>query len=121
MRDTTERPEAVEAGTVKLVGTNKETIIKEVETLKEVRENPEKPLVAIIGGVKVDDKLPAALALSKVADKVLVGGKIASELKNRHDLPENLLLADLTEDQEDITVETVAKWTPIISSAHMVL
>ena len=29
MRDTTERPEAVDAGTVKLVGTNKEVIIKE--------------------------------------------------------------------------------------------
>ncbi|WP_255434090.1 non-hydrolyzing UDP-N-acetylglucosamine 2-epimerase [Carboxylicivirga sp. M1479] len=29
MRDTTERPEAVEAGTVKLVGTNKDLIIKE--------------------------------------------------------------------------------------------
>ncbi len=33
MRDTTERPEALEAGTVKLVGTNKEKIIKEVEKL----------------------------------------------------------------------------------------
>ncbi|MCF7530049.1 non-hydrolyzing UDP-N-acetylglucosamine 2-epimerase [Neisseria lisongii] len=33
MRDTTERPEAVEAGTVKLVGTNKDTIIKEVKLL----------------------------------------------------------------------------------------
>ena len=33
MRDTTERPEAVEAGTVKLVGTNKETIIKEAQKL----------------------------------------------------------------------------------------
>jgi UDP-N-acetylglucosamine 2-epimerase (non-hydrolysing) len=30
MRDTTERPEAVEAGTVKLVGTNKEKIVKEI-------------------------------------------------------------------------------------------
>jgi UDP-N-acetylglucosamine 2-epimerase (non-hydrolysing) len=29
MRDTTERPEAVEAGTVVLVGTNKEAIINE--------------------------------------------------------------------------------------------
>ena len=28
MRDTTERPEAVEAGTVKLVGSDKETIIQ---------------------------------------------------------------------------------------------
>jgi len=33
MRDTTERPEAVDAGTVKLVGTNKQTIIDAVERL----------------------------------------------------------------------------------------
>jgi len=33
MRDTTERPEAVEAGTVKLVGTNKEVIVKEAQSL----------------------------------------------------------------------------------------
>ncbi len=35
MRDTTERPEALEAGTVMLVGTNKETIIKNVSKLLE--------------------------------------------------------------------------------------
>ena len=33
MRDTTERPEAVEAGTVKLVGTDKRKIVDGVETL----------------------------------------------------------------------------------------
>ncbi|QNW98083.1 UDP-N-acetylglucosamine 2-epimerase (non-hydrolyzing) [Acinetobacter seifertii] len=33
MRDTTERPEAVKAGTVKLVGTDKNTLIKEAQTL----------------------------------------------------------------------------------------
>jgi len=33
MRDTTERPEAVEAGTVKLVGTNPQTIVSEVDQL----------------------------------------------------------------------------------------
>jgi len=33
MRDTTERPEAIEAGTVKLVGTNKELIINETQKL----------------------------------------------------------------------------------------
>lgn len=35
MRDTTERPEALEAGTVKLVGTDYDKIIKEVSTLIE--------------------------------------------------------------------------------------
>lgn len=39
MRDTTERPEAVEAGTVKLVGTNKQVIVDEVEKLLNDREH----------------------------------------------------------------------------------
>jgi UDP-N-acetylglucosamine 2-epimerase (non-hydrolysing) len=33
MRDATERPEALEAGTVKLVGTNADMIIKEAQKL----------------------------------------------------------------------------------------
>nr|WP_199898590.1 UDP-N-acetylglucosamine 2-epimerase [Prolixibacter bellariivorans] len=33
MRDTTERPEALDAGTVKLVGTDKSAIIREVAAL----------------------------------------------------------------------------------------
>lgn len=33
MRDTTERPEAIDAGTVKLVGTNYSNIVNEVSTL----------------------------------------------------------------------------------------
>ena len=42
MRDTTERPEAVDAGTVKLVGTNKESIIKEAQKLLDNKEEYEK-------------------------------------------------------------------------------
>lgn len=42
MRDTTERPEAVEAGTVKLVGTDSETIIKEAQKLMDDKIEYEK-------------------------------------------------------------------------------
>ena len=42
MRDTTERPEAVEAGTVKLVGTDFDKIIYEVEKLLNNKEKYEK-------------------------------------------------------------------------------
>jgi UDP-N-acetylglucosamine 2-epimerase (non-hydrolysing) len=42
MRDTTERPEAVDAGTVKLVGTNRESIIKEAQKLLDNKEEYEK-------------------------------------------------------------------------------
>ena len=42
MRDTTERPEAVTAGTVKLVGTNYDSIVSEVSTLLEDKSAYEK-------------------------------------------------------------------------------
>ena len=42
MRDTTERPEGVEAGTLKLVGTSEENIYKEFSELLNNREEYEK-------------------------------------------------------------------------------
>lgn len=47
MRDTTERPEAVEAGTVKLVGTSKEAIIREVCKLMDDKKAYEKMAMAV--------------------------------------------------------------------------
>lgn len=47
MRDTTERPEAVNMGTVKLVGTNVKAIVKEVSNLIENNEDYEKMSLAL--------------------------------------------------------------------------
>lgn len=47
MRDTTERPEAVTAGTVKLVGTNYDSIVSEVSTLLEDKYAYEKMSKAV--------------------------------------------------------------------------
>ena len=47
MRDTTERPEALESGTVHLVGTNYQLIVKEVSTLIEEEEAYEKMSKAV--------------------------------------------------------------------------
>lgn len=47
MRDTTERPEALEAGTVKLVGTNYDKIVRELSDLIENRSSYEKMSRAI--------------------------------------------------------------------------
>ena len=47
MRDTTERPEALEAGTVKLVGTDYDRIINEVSTLLENKDYYEKMSQAV--------------------------------------------------------------------------
>ncbi|MEQ8196427.1 MAG: UDP-N-acetylglucosamine 2-epimerase (non-hydrolyzing) [Clostridiaceae bacterium] len=47
LRDVTERPEAVEAGTVKLVGTNVETIVKEANELLKNKDGYEKMSKAV--------------------------------------------------------------------------
>ncbi|KKQ09832.1 hypothetical protein A3E66_05675 [Candidatus Daviesbacteria bacterium RIFCSPHIGHO2_12_FULL_37_16] len=98
------------------------TFAEEVNTLEEIRERPQKPFVAIIGGVKIEDKLPAVLALAKIADAVLVGGKIADEIKLENtQVPPNVMVGKLTEDKEDIADETVDSWQPLIERARLII
>ncbi|MBM2615377.1 phosphoglycerate kinase [Actinoplanes sp. LDG1-06] len=49
-------------------------VIKEVDVLKKVTENPEQPYVVVLGGSKVSDKLAVIKALLPKVDKLLVGG-----------------------------------------------
>ena len=51
---------------------------KELEYLGRVVNNPEHPLVAILGGAKVSDKIPVIKALiDRGVDKILIGGAMA--------------------------------------------
>ena len=47
---------------------------REVETLQGILANPQRPLVAIVGGAKVTDKLGVLEAFLDTADTILVGG-----------------------------------------------
>ena len=47
---------------------------REVTTLNGILENPARPLVAIVGGAKVTDKIGVLDAFLKRADSVLIGG-----------------------------------------------
>jgi len=49
----------------------------EVTTLKGILEAPRRPLVAVVGGAKVADKIGVLDAFLKTADHVLVGGAMA--------------------------------------------
>jgi len=51
---------------------------KEIEYLTKTLSEPEKPLVAVIGGAKVSSKLGAIESLSKTCDHIIVGGGIAN-------------------------------------------
>ncbi len=47
---------------------------REVTTLTELMENPEHPLVAVLGGAKVTDKIAVIERFLEIADAVLIGG-----------------------------------------------
>lgn len=54
------------------------TLMQEVEALERLITKPKKPFVAVIGGVKVTTKIGVLEALAKIADRVCVGGAMAT-------------------------------------------
>jgi phosphoglycerate kinase len=50
---------------------------REIEVLSRLREGPEEPFLAILGGVKVSDKLDVIDALLDLVDGLLIGGAMA--------------------------------------------
>jgi phosphoglycerate kinase len=50
---------------------------REVEVLSRLRDGPEEPYVAVLGGAKVSDKLDAISALVERVDALLIGGAMA--------------------------------------------
>lgn len=53
---------------------------KEVKVLSRVLEEPWRPLVVIIGGVKIESKIKVIKQLLKIVDHLLIGGKIANTI-----------------------------------------
>jgi phosphoglycerate kinase len=51
---------------------------REVDTITNVMEKPERPLVAIIGGAKIADKIDILHKFIDIADFVAVGGAMAN-------------------------------------------
>lgn len=49
----------------------------ELAALKKVRDEPEHPMIAILGGAKVSDKLGTLRALNDTADDLLIGGAMS--------------------------------------------
>lgn len=53
---------------------------KEVEQMDKILKNPKRPLLAIIGGAKINTKIKVINKFLKIADKVLIGGALANTI-----------------------------------------
>lgn len=102
---------------------------KEVQELSKVLDEPKRPLTIIVGGAKIETKLPLISKMHKIADFVLVGGEIAEHVKElarvEHEKIENkkseLLVADLTSDNEDINEESIQKFKEVIEKSETIV
>ena len=71
-------------------------IQKELEVMGGALENPQRPLVAILGGAKVSDKIAVINNLLEKADTIIIGGGMAYTFIQAlgHDVGTSLLEAD---------------------------
>lgn len=69
---------------------------KEADTLTSVMEAPERPLMAVVGGAKIADKIEILQRFIEVADFVAIGGAMANVflLAEGHDVAKSLVDRD---------------------------
>jgi phosphoglycerate kinase len=80
---------------------------RELAAFRRVLEEPERPLVAILGGAKVSDKLPVVANLISACDTILIGGGMAyTFLKVRGEEVGN---SKLQADQLEAVARTLAR------------
>lgn len=77
---------------------------KEVETLTDVMENPEKPVVAIIGGAKISTKIQLIKTMLDRVDSVILGGALANTvlLAQNHKIGKSLVEEKLASTVKDL-------------------
>lgn len=71
---------------------------REVDTITTVMQNPERPLMAIIGGAKIADKIDIIYKFLDLADVVVIGGAMANTFLMAEDIP----VGDSLVDKDDL-------------------
>ena len=80
----------------------------ELEALGKALKEPQRPMLAIVGGSKVSTKLTVLDSLSKIADQLIVGGGIANTFiaAEGHNVGKSLYEADLIPEAQRLAKAT---------------
>lgn len=93
--------------------------LKEVENLSRVFNDPKRPVIVTLSGVK-EDKLKYLDSFLAKADKILVAGRLGDYLDEDYK-NEKLVLARLMPDKEDITINSIEKFEEEVEKAKTIL
>ncbi|TSC95233.1 MAG: hypothetical protein CEN87_245 [Parcubacteria group bacterium Licking1014_1] len=99
-------------------------LLKELENLNKILQNPEKPMVAVIGGKKVETKSLFIDKISEKADFVIISGLIKKEIiekKIKLKYPEKIIAPFDSLDGLDIDQKTAEMFCEKISQAKTVV
>ena len=98
-------------------------LVRELEALQHVLRNPEKPIVAIVGGAKVSSKLSLLKQLVSMVDVLIPGGGIANTfLKAQgHEIGQSLCEDNLLDEARDILERAAASGCLIPLPTHVVV
>ena len=97
---------------------------EEVSRIDEALSRPKEGFIVVIGGAKIKTKLPVISYMSKIAETVLVGGILPSEIeKEKIILPDNVVVAQLDKSRgnKDITLESAENFAKILRKAKTIV
>lgn len=96
---------------------------KEITELSKALKPSKRPAIAVIGGAKIETKIPVIENLAAYYDAVLVGGRVAVEAQEQNmKFSENVVLPeDYVGGTFDIGPKTAEKYALAISSASFVV
>jgi len=86
-------------------------VLREVEVLRRLTGDPERPYVVVLGGAKVSDKLGVISNLLPRVDKLLIGGGMCFTLlaASGHDVGDSLLESDQIDTCKQLLAEASEK------------
>ncbi|MDX6293214.1 MAG: phosphoglycerate kinase [Kribbellaceae bacterium] len=98
-------------------------VLAEVNVLKKLTENPQRPYVVVLGGAKVSDKLAVIENLLAKADKLLIGGgMVFTFLKAQgHEVGKSLLEEDQLDTVKGYLETAKAKGVEIVLPTDIVV
>lgn len=97
---------------------------EEIDEMEKIKNNFENPAIAIIGGAKIETKLPVIKFFEEKYDYIIIGGKIANEaLDQKMQFSEKVILPFDFADKNrfDIGPKTIEKFKEIIKSAKTIV